>query len=102
MGSTTTPVSAHKTVTALDGDIGKKKKEIHEVRLKQRQRPDKESISRHILTRRGLAMAATLNTIDSMLAAGKICNKKTANGEDSFFVSEGAIAMDDTGRECRN
>ena len=70
--------------------------------LKQRKRPDNESISRHILTKRGLAMAATLNTIDNMLESGKIYNKKTANGEDSSFVSEGAIAKDDAGRECGN
>ena len=75
---------------------------IHEVRLKQRQRPDKESISRHILTRSGLAMAATLNIIDNILESSKIYNKKTAKDEDSFFVSEGAIAKDDTGKECRN
>ena len=47
-------------------------------------------------------MAATLNTTDKMLEAGKIYNKKTAKGEDSFFISEGATAKDDIESEYRN
>ena len=77
-------------------------KAINEIRLKQRQRPDKESVSHHILTKRGLTMAATLNTIDKMLEAGRIYNKKTPKGEDSFFISEGATAKDDIESEYRN
>ena len=83
-------------------DEGTIHKAINEIRLKQRQRPDKESISNHILTKRGLAMDATLNTIDKMLEAGKIYIKKTPNGEDSFFLSEGAIAKDDIEGGCRS
>lgn len=47
-------------------------------------------------------MAATLNAIDKMLEAGKIYNKKTPNGENSFFLSEGAIAKDHIESECRS
>lgn len=77
-------------------------KAIKEIRLKQKRRPDKESISNFLLTRRGLAMAETLNTIDIMIAAGKIHNQKTSNGEDSFFISEGATAKDDAGKRCQS
>eukprot|EP00794_Sanderia_malayensis_P010527 gene10527-11632_t len=77
-------------------------KAINEVRLKQRQRPDKESISNYILVRNGLGMVETLNTIDNMLEAGKIYNKKTANGEDSFFASDSTTAKNNMDRKKRS
>ncbi len=55
--------------TTIDEDIIYKA--INEVILKQRQRPDKQSISNYILVRRGLGMMKTLNTVDNMLEAGK-------------------------------
>ncbi len=85
--------------TTIDEDIIYKA--INEVRLKQRQRPDRQSISNYILVRHGLGMMETLNTVDNMLEAGKIYIKKTANGKDSFFVSEGATAKKTTDTEKR-
>ncbi len=72
---------------------------INEIRMKLRQRPDKNTISNHIVMKHGQAMAATLPSIDKLLEEHKIYNKKTTKGEDSFYVSEGVAKKIETNKK---
>ena len=63
------------------------KEAITEIREKKHHRPDKESITRLVITRHGLAMDAILNTVDKMLDNGNITNRTTSNDEDSFYIT---------------
>lgn len=64
---------------------------INEIREKKKRRPDKERIATRLLEAPGLAMASTLEVIDSMINENKIINIKTTKGEDSFYEAESHV-----------
>ena len=71
-------------------------KTIKELKEKYKQRPDRESTSRHLTARNGLVMEVVLNTINNMIESKKIIVKKTIKGDDSFFLPvEGLLEATD-------
>ena len=61
---------------------------INDLRVTKKKRPDKQSISNLLLKTKGLAMASTIEVIDMLLMEKKIINKKTVDGEDSFYTAK--------------
>ena len=58
---------------------------IREILESKKKRPDKQSISSHLLKTMGLAMATTLEVIDMLLMEKKIITKKLIDGKYSLY-----------------